>query len=105
MGATAWEIAKGAARFDNHPRTHGVRVKRTWCMLVGRASVPITPWRASVLCAGAGLPHPFMTTGRRYVLITPCRDEAKYARRTLDSVAAQTVRPALWVIVDDGSTD
>jgi len=26
-------------------------------------------------------------------------------RRTLDSVAAQTVRPTSWVVVDDGSTD
>jgi glycosyltransferase involved in cell wall biosynthesis len=42
---------------------------------------------------------------RRYALITPCRDEAKYARRTLDAVVNQTVRPALWVIVDDGSKD
>jgi biofilm PGA synthesis N-glycosyltransferase PgaC len=41
----------------------------------------------------------------RYVLITPCRDEATYARRSLDSVVAQTVPPALWVIVDDGSKD
>lgn len=44
-------------------------------------------------------------TSRRYCLITPCRNEATYARRTLDSVVAQTVQPALWVIVDDGSTD
>ena len=42
---------------------------------------------------------------RRYALITPCRDEAKYARRTLDSVINQTARPAIWVIVDDGSKD
>src|SRR5256714_12997246 len=42
---------------------------------------------------------------RRYCLITPCRDEAKFARRTLDSIANQTVPPALWVIVDDGSRD
>jgi poly-beta-1,6-N-acetyl-D-glucosamine synthase len=42
---------------------------------------------------------------RRYCLITPCRDEAKYARRTLDSVTRQSVPPALWVIVDDGSKD
>ena len=43
--------------------------------------------------------------GRRYCLITPCRDEAKYARRTLDSIANQTTPPALWVIVDDASKD
>ncbi|MBL8901614.1 MAG: glycosyltransferase family 2 protein [Planctomycetes bacterium] len=40
-----------------------------------------------------------------YLLITPCRDEAAYARRTLDSVVAQTHRPACWLIVDDGSSD
>jgi glycosyltransferase involved in cell wall biosynthesis len=44
-------------------------------------------------------------TTRRYLLVSPCRDEAKFIRRTLDSVAAQTVPPALWVVVDDGSTD
>jgi len=43
--------------------------------------------------------------GRRYVLITPCRNEAAFARRTLDTVIGQSIRPALWVIVDDGSTD
>jgi poly-beta-1,6-N-acetyl-D-glucosamine synthase len=42
---------------------------------------------------------------RRYCLITPCRDEAAYARVTLDSVVRQSVPPALWVIVDDGSKD
>ena len=46
-----------------------------------------------------------MSLPAKYCLITPCRNEAEYARRTLDSVVAQTVAPALWVIVDDGSTD
>jgi len=41
----------------------------------------------------------------RYVLISPCRDEAAYMRQTLDSVINQTIRPTKWVIVDDGSTD
>ena len=44
-------------------------------------------------------------SARRYCLITPCRDEASYARRTIASVLAQTHLPALWVIVDDGSSD
>jgi len=42
---------------------------------------------------------------RRYCLITPCRDEAQFARRTLDSVTRQSVPPALWILVDDGSRD
>ena len=46
-----------------------------------------------------------VTPPRRYLLISPCRDEAQYLRRTLDSVAAQSVPPALWVVVNDGSTD
>jgi len=45
-----------------------------------------------------------VNSSRRYPLISPCR-EAQYLRRTLDSVAAQSVPPALWVLVDDGSTD
>ena len=43
--------------------------------------------------------------GRRYCLIVPSRDEAEFARRTLDSMVAQTEHPTLMVIVDDGSTD
>jgi biofilm PGA synthesis N-glycosyltransferase PgaC len=44
-------------------------------------------------------------TARRYCVITPCRNEARFARRTLDSVTSQSEPPAFWVIVDDGSTD
>jgi poly-beta-1,6-N-acetyl-D-glucosamine synthase len=40
-----------------------------------------------------------------YVVISPCRNEADYMRQTLDSVLGQSILPAKWVIVDDGSTD
>ena len=46
-----------------------------------------------------------MSDPRAYLLISPGRNEAKFMRRTLDSVVAQTERPTAWVIVDDGSTD
>jgi glycosyltransferase involved in cell wall biosynthesis len=46
-----------------------------------------------------------MTDSRRYVLISPCRDEADYLQVTIDTVAAQSVLPTKWLIVDDGSTD
>jgi glycosyltransferase involved in cell wall biosynthesis len=41
----------------------------------------------------------------KYVLISPCRNETAYMRQTLDSIIRQSVRPAKWIIVDDGSTD
>jgi len=41
----------------------------------------------------------------RYLIISPCRNEAEYMRQTLDTVTQQTVVPDKWVIVDDGSTD
>jgi hypothetical protein len=40
-----------------------------------------------------------------YVLVSPCKDEAKYIEKTLRSVAQQTVKPVQWVIVNDGSRD
>jgi poly-beta-1,6-N-acetyl-D-glucosamine synthase len=46
-----------------------------------------------------------MSSQRRYLLVSPCRDEAEFMRRTLDSVAAQTISPATWIVVDDGSSD
>jgi hypothetical protein len=46
-----------------------------------------------------------MGVNRDYVLISPTRDDAAHAAHTLESVVRQTRRPALWVIVDDGSTD
>ena len=41
----------------------------------------------------------------RYVIISPVKDEGEFIEKTLKSVAAQTVQPLLWVIVDDGSCD
>ena len=44
-------------------------------------------------------------TQRKYCLISPVRDEAEFARRTLDSIVEQSEQPEKWIIVDDGSTD
>lgn len=40
-----------------------------------------------------------------YVLITPARNEEKLIEKVIQSVTSQTVSPAKWVIVNDGSTD
>jgi glycosyltransferase involved in cell wall biosynthesis len=41
----------------------------------------------------------------KYVLITPARNEEALIGKVLESMTAQTLVPAKWVIVDDGSTD
>ncbi|MFZ5450630.1 MAG: glycosyltransferase family 2 protein [Thermodesulfobacteriota bacterium] len=41
----------------------------------------------------------------KLVIISPCRDEAQFVELTLKSVVAQTRKPDLWIIVDDGSQD
>lgn len=46
-----------------------------------------------------------MTSSRTYLVVTPCRDEGEFIAQAIESLAAQSVRPATWVIVDDGSTD
>jgi glycosyltransferase involved in cell wall biosynthesis len=40
-----------------------------------------------------------------YVLISPVHNEEKFIGRMIESIAAQTIRPGHWLIVDDGSTD
>jgi hypothetical protein len=40
-----------------------------------------------------------------YVLISPARNEEAFIEKTIQSVVNQTMRPAKWVIVSDGSTD
>jgi glycosyltransferase involved in cell wall biosynthesis len=42
---------------------------------------------------------------RRYIVVTPCRNEEKNLSNLMQTITAQTIRPVLWVIVDDGSTD
>ncbi len=40
-----------------------------------------------------------------YILITPAHNEEKFIEKTIGSMIHQTLLPARWVIVDDGSTD
>ncbi len=41
----------------------------------------------------------------KYVVISPVKDEAEYLDDTINSMIQQTIRPSMWVIVNDGSKD
>lgn len=40
-----------------------------------------------------------------YAIITPVRDEERFIKSTLESMIHQSIKPVVWIIVDDGSTD
>jgi poly-beta-1,6-N-acetyl-D-glucosamine synthase len=42
---------------------------------------------------------------KKYVIITPARDEESNIQKTILAVASQSVLPAQWIIVNDGSRD
>lgn len=41
----------------------------------------------------------------KYILITPCKNEGHNLPCLIESIASQTIRPVIWVIVDDCSDD
>ena len=43
--------------------------------------------------------------GMRFITITPARDEENFLPRLIASMTAQTLKPARWIVIDDGSTD
>ena len=42
---------------------------------------------------------------RNYIIISPVRNEERFIKSTIDSVLNQSLKPAEWIIVNDGSTD
>lgn len=42
---------------------------------------------------------------KKYVIITPARNEEFFITDTIQAVISQTLKPLMWVIVNDGSTD
>jgi len=40
-----------------------------------------------------------------YILVTPCKNEEENIDRLVQSVKNQSIKPKLWVIINDGSTD
>lgn len=41
----------------------------------------------------------------KYIVISPVKNEGKFINLTIDSMNLQTIKPVLWVIVNDGSKD
>ena len=96
--ARLWQAFQDGAPGLYWSRVWALYVLLRWCDRHGVWSAAASPQNV------AALPPP-VAPGRKYCLISPCRDEAAHLRRTLESVAAQTIPPSLWIVIDDGSTD
>lgn len=46
-----------------------------------------------------------MSKAIKYAIVSPVRNEEKHLPLTIESLRTQTIRPAMWIIVNDGSTD
>ncbi len=42
---------------------------------------------------------------KKYIIVTPVRNEEEFLEKTIKSVLKQTVKPAEYILVNDGSTD
>jgi poly-beta-1,6-N-acetyl-D-glucosamine synthase len=42
---------------------------------------------------------------RRYIIVSPVRNEEEHLEETIRGVAQQSIRPAEWILVNDGSMD
>jgi len=40
-----------------------------------------------------------------YLIVTPCKNEEKFIPSLAKSIIDQTIKPKLWFIYEDGSTD
>lgn len=41
----------------------------------------------------------------KFILVTPAREEEEFLPKVIKSVTKSSIRPSLWVIIDDNSTD
>lgn len=47
----------------------------------------------------------YYSIDNHYIIISPVKDEEKYIETTIKSIVSQTIKPSLWIIVDDCSRD
>jgi len=44
-------------------------------------------------------------SSKNYILITPCKNEAKNLPNLIKSISSQSITPIVWLIINDASTD